>query len=50
MNKEVVGWEAYANPRFFSKYGKQKGWQRGSERVETKIEFSSQSHKVGMSL
>ena len=46
----VKGWEAYPNPRFFSKYGKQKGWLRSNERAATKMEFSSQSHKVSMSL
>lgn len=35
MNQSVTGWIPYPNPRSYKKYGKQRGWMRGNEAVET---------------
>ncbi|MBR2895486.1 MAG: hypothetical protein IKC03_07505 [Oscillospiraceae bacterium] len=35
MNQSVTGWTPYPNPRNFKKYGKQRGWIRGNEKMET---------------
>jgi hypothetical protein len=35
MNQSVTGWIPYPNPRSYKKYGKQRGWMRGNETVET---------------
>ena len=35
MNQSVTGWMPYPNPRSYKKYGKQRGWMRGNEAVET---------------
>ena len=35
MNQSVTGWIPYPNPRSYKKYGKQRGWMRGNEVVET---------------
>ena len=35
MNQSVTGWIYYPNPRSYKKYGKQRGWMRGNETVET---------------
>ncbi len=39
MNQSVRGWKPYTNPRIYKKYGKQRGWVRGSEPVETKSTY-----------
>ena len=28
MNNSITGWTPFANPRFFGKYGRQRGWER----------------------
>lgn len=35
MNQSVTGWTPYPNPRKYPKYGKQRGWQRETPKVET---------------
>lgn len=27
-NGSITGWQAFKNPRFFSRYGRQRGWER----------------------
>lgn len=31
MNNSVEGWKLFSNPRIFSKYGRQRGWERDNE-------------------
>lgn len=31
MNHSVSGWQAFKNPRRFSGYGRQKGWERATD-------------------
>ena len=28
MNNSVKGWKQFSNPRYFSSYGRQRGWER----------------------
>ena len=28
MNNSIEGWTPFSNPRIFSKYGRQRGWER----------------------
>lgn len=28
MNNSIVGWTSFSNPRYFTNYGRQKGWER----------------------
>ena len=28
MNNSIEGWKPFSNPRIFSKYGRQRGWER----------------------
>ena len=28
MNNSIEGWTAFSNPRIFTKYGRQRGWER----------------------
>ena len=28
MNSSIDGWKAFSNPRYFAKYGRQRGWER----------------------
>lgn len=39
MNQSVTGWIPYPNPRSYKKYGKQRGWMRGNENLETQSDF-----------
>ena len=38
MNNSIEGWTPFSNPRIFSKYGRQRGWERtvsGNEQAAT---------------
>lgn len=35
MNNSVVGWKQFTNPRHFTGYGRQKGWERDNQPVAT---------------
>lgn len=35
MNNSVEGWKQFTNPRHFSGYGRQKGWERDNKPVAT---------------
>ena len=35
MNSSVIGWRPFTNPRYFSIYGRQRGWERDNEPLTT---------------
>ena len=35
MNNSIEGWTAFSNPRIFTKYGRQRGWERADSGNET---------------
>ena len=48
MNKSIVGWKPFANPRSFAKYGRQRGWERisSNELSATEPEWTNEFHEL----